>query len=224
MKYNTNNKKYTVNENFFKVWSQEMAYILGMIFTDGNLDKSKFRIRISSIDDQILNDINNAIGSNRPISLEKNKNGEWLTLTIDNKEIYNDLLNLGLTPNKTKSCKTPNIPNEYLNDFLRGVIDGDGCVYEKVIKNSRLPILSIDIATASDYFKDDLLNIMNKYTDSKKKISVQTRKNGLHILRTNNVVSTRIYEDIYYDGCICLIRKKEKFEKILNKRKLIKLG
>lgn len=222
MKYNTNNKKYNVDENFFKVWSSEMSYILGLIYTDGNLDRNKFRMRISSIDIQILNEINAILKSNRPIRLEKNVNGEWFTLYIDNREIYKELIKLGVSPNKTKICKIPTIPPQFLGDFLRGVIDGDGCVYEKTIKNSKLPILSIDIATASNDFKNGLLQIMSKYTDDKKKVSVQTRKNGLHILRTNNAVSTRIYEDIYYDNCLCLKRKKEKFETILNKRNLLK--
>ena len=45
-------KKYKVNENFFKVWTQEMAYTLGYFYADGSMEDSpKIRgkyIRISS--------------------------------------------------------------------------------------------------------------------------------------------------------------------------------
>ena len=36
------------------------------------------------------------------------------------------MLSIGLTPNKTKTISTINVPDEYYFDFLRGHHDGDG--------------------------------------------------------------------------------------------------
>ena len=46
--------KYRVNENFFEKWSPLMAYVLGYIYADGNLDDSPYMrgkyIKITSTD------------------------------------------------------------------------------------------------------------------------------------------------------------------------------
>lgn len=219
MKYNENNKKYNINQNYFSEWSNNMAYILGFVYADGNLDKNKYRLRISSVDKNILEEINKEFESDRDIRLESNSIGEWYTLVVDNRQIYNDLIKLGVTPNKSKTCNIPNIPKNLIYDFLRGVFDGDGCVYSKHHKDSSIPTLSIDIATASNKFKDSFLKLTNDIVDDKHNFTIQTRKNGLNIIRANTTVSERFYNKIYYEGCMHLKRKKNKFDEILNQRK-----
>lgn len=212
-------KKYNVNKDFFKTWSNTMAYILGYIYADGNIDKSKYRMRISSIDIQILEDINAIIENTCPIKEEHNKLGKWWTLKVDNQEMYKDLVVLGITPNKSLNCKLQYVPKEYVKDFVRGFFDRDGCVYAKWSKESSIPTLSIDIATGSEVFKNGLVELLSICTDSTHKFSVQYRKNSNVILiRGNSVVSERFYQNMYYKNCICLKRKKDKFEEILSAR------
>ena len=56
-----------------------------------------------------------------------------------------DLTNLGCCPNKTRALKFPNIPNSLYKHFIRGFLDGDGCIrVGKTLGNSLL-----DIACAS---------------------------------------------------------------------------
>ena len=40
----TGYKKYRMNEDFFKVWSNEMAWVLGMVITDGTIMKNAFLV------------------------------------------------------------------------------------------------------------------------------------------------------------------------------------
>lgn len=183
--YNSHNKIYDINQNFFLEWSHDMAYILGLIASDGNLSKSKFRISISSIDYDLLNAVRNKLCCNKPITSQYNKLGIWYLLTIDNKYIYESLINLGLTPNKSFTCNIPDIPIQYELDFLRDFFDGDGCVYEKKNKNSKRTSLSIDIATASEHMKNILLSILNRAcNDCKYGFKYQVRKkDGLFIIR-----------------------------------------
>lgn len=217
MKYNQNNKKYNINERYFSQWSNNMAYILGYIYADGNLDKSKFRVRISSIDKSILEEINKELESNREIRLESNSLGSWYTLYIDNMFIYKDLENLGLTPSKSFTCNIKGIPEVFKYDFIRGYFDGDGCVYSKKHKDSK-PTLSVDIATASTEFKDTFIDLTSDIVSEKGRFSIQTRSNGLHIIRANSKVSEKLYSKMYYKNCLCLTRKKDKFEEILKLR------
>lgn len=218
MKYNENNKKYSVNSQFFLNWSSDMAYILGFIYADGNLSKDKYRVRISSIDVEILQEISDVIESDRPIVKEQNTLGSWYTMIIDNREIYQTLESIGLTPNKSLNCEVPVVPIEFKFDFIRGYFDGDGCVYAKTHKDSTIPTLSIDIATGSNKFKDGLIELMSDVFDEKHGCSVQVRKNGLNILRMNTTVSERLYCKMYSKPCLHLKRKKEKFDEILKAR------
>ena len=50
------------------------------------------------------------------------------TLIINSKEIKKDLEILGIISNKSLTVPFPNVPEEYLASFVRGVIDGDGWV------------------------------------------------------------------------------------------------
>ena len=217
--YNSNNKIYDINQNFFLKWSHDMAYILGLIASDGNLSKSKFRVSISSIDYDLLNTVRNKLCCNKPIASQSNKLGTWYLLTIDNKYIYESLINLGLTPNKSFTCNIPNIPLKYEVDFLRGFFDGDGCVYERRIRGYKRANLSIDIATASENMKNILLSILNRAcNDCKYGFKCQIRKkDGLFILRGHHTASKHLYNKMYYDNCIHLKRKKNKFESIINR-------
>ena len=55
--------------------------------------------------------------------------GEVYFFHITDNELYNDLVNIGLTPDKSLTMKFPDIPNEYVRHFIRGCWDGDGSVY-----------------------------------------------------------------------------------------------
>ena len=128
------------NENFFKVWTPEMAYVLGFFTADGNMIKNKRGAHFISIeitDKDILEEMKKAIGSNHKISIRKNQFPEKdsYRLQIGSKVMFNDLLKLGITPNKSKTIDLPEIPKNYFSDFLRGYFDGDGhvstCRYQK---------------------------------------------------------------------------------------------
>lgn len=47
-------RKHKVNEHFFKTWTHEMAWVLGMFITDGCVHKSTQTISFSQKDEKIL--------------------------------------------------------------------------------------------------------------------------------------------------------------------------
>jgi len=91
-------------------------------------------IAFYSNDKELLEKIRNLLGSNHKLAPKKRnkfyKNRKQsYQLQIGSKEIFNDLINLGMTPNKSLILEMPNMPEELLGHFLRGHFDGDGCVY-----------------------------------------------------------------------------------------------
>lgn len=123
-----------VNTNFFKTIDNEYkAYILGFIVTDGNIHITEparnHTISVYQKEQGILNQIQMHIGG----KVDKQKKRDCYVLRISSKEMYYDLLNLGIRPNKSRDMFDVNrlkdvIPNELLVHFFRGAVDGDGTI------------------------------------------------------------------------------------------------
>lgn len=130
-------KKYTLNENYFDIIdSSNKAYILGLLCADGCLSKShSIILALQESDKHILETINQKMESNRPIHFKdmkhiKNTYQNQYYLSITNIHMWNTLVSLGITPNKSLTLKYPPIPLEFNKSFILGYIDGDGCIYK----------------------------------------------------------------------------------------------
>lgn len=124
----------TKNEDFFKKWSPEMAYVLGFFAADGNMSPHSNGgryIEFTSCDKELIEKIRHLIKSNHKISgrIRSINQKNAYRIQIGSMVLYGDLISLGLTPNKSLTVKFPKIPADYLSDFVRGYFDGDGCVY-----------------------------------------------------------------------------------------------
>ncbi len=113
-----------------------MAYVLGYIYADGTLINADYMrgkyITITSVDQGSMERLKRYLDSehvifNRKITREKGKT--QYGLKIGSHKIYNDLVKLGLYPNKSLTISFPAVPQKYLTDFVRGYFDGDGCIY-----------------------------------------------------------------------------------------------
>lgn len=174
--------RYKVNENFFKAWSHEMAYVLGFIYADGSLidahNSSRTQyIGMSSKDSSLLHKINQALGCSKPLyerqpQLRKYPNGKIYknsliyTLRIGNKIIFNDLIKLSLTPRKSLSLKLPQILPQYFSSFLRGYFDGDGCLtLSRPYKDkNRAYRVRLVFTSGSRQFLNDIANSISRFT------------------------------------------------------------
>lgn len=123
-------RKHKVNENFFKEWTFEMAWVLGLFITDGHVNASVHSITFSQKDERILQLIAKYMDAEyvlAPFGPTK----KTPSLIINSKEIKRDLEKLGIGPKKSLIVPFPDVPEEYLPSFIRGVIDGDGWVQKK---------------------------------------------------------------------------------------------
>lgn len=122
---NVQSRKYSVNDDFFKTWSHDMAYILGFWWADGWISKNRFSVSQKESRSYILRKILKIMKSKAKI--HKNKNN-CCHFSITSGEIIQDILNLGGTSHKSLNSVYPIIPNKYFPSFVRGYFDGDGCI------------------------------------------------------------------------------------------------
>lgn len=130
-----NSRKYNINQDYFKKWSSNMAYILGLWFADGSIYGGRlFDITLHKKDKYILKKIAEELSYEG--NLYDNVDKQSSRINFSCKVIYDDIVSLGGTEQKSLKVEFPDIPNEFLPDFIRGYFDGDGSVMN--LKNNRL--------------------------------------------------------------------------------------
>ena len=118
-----------------------MAYILGFFFADGNIIKTKRGacfISVYTSDKDLLTAMRKCLVSDHKISSRRSSSGGLVhRVQTGSKELFNDLVKLGLTPNKSKRMELPAIPEKHFGDFVRGYFDGDGNVWAGFLNKKR---------------------------------------------------------------------------------------
>ena len=126
-----------LDQDFFKTWTPEMAYMLGYFAADGSMIRNKrgaHFIEFTTTDRILLMHLKRVSGAAQRISVRVKRNENWkrqYRLQIGSKKWFSDLINLGFTQSKSGTLRFPEIPGAYFGNFVRGYFDGDGCVYFK---------------------------------------------------------------------------------------------
>lgn len=119
------------DRELFKTWSPKMAYVLGLLYTDGNISHEQGKNKLyksfsfSQTNIPFFNKVCELLSFSG--KTYRNKKTNCNNVTISNIDMVNDLERLGLYPNKSLTLKFPDVPTEFLSHFIRGVFDGDGC-------------------------------------------------------------------------------------------------
>ena len=165
------NRKYTIDENYFDcIDSDEKAYIIGLLMTDGNITGNNISISLQESDKDVLDKINKLVGSDRPLHyIEMNdKNKKWenqYKLSITNKHMANRLKELGIIENKSLTLNYPCwLPGSLFPSFLRGVIDGDGTISKE---RCRVTIIGTKMLLDGIHLKLKSLGIHSAFYHSK---------------------------------------------------------
>ena len=221
-----NSQKYIINENYFKTWSSNMAYILGFIGADGCVINGQLIITLQMRDVEILNFIKKELNCGHPIiygyTILNNKKYDTVKLRIRNKEICNDLSKLNIIPRKTFVLAMPeNIPEEYKIDYIRGNFDGDGSVDENYPTNARgCKTKSPQIRTrfcGSEKIMTEIRDILT--IKGLRNVNIH-KKYKIYTIEYSTFDSIKFYDLMYYSqNILYLKRKRDKFLNIINKRK-----
>ena len=113
-------------------WTPELAYAIGLLATDGCLSPPGHLINLTSKDREQLENFSRCIGLDVHIGKKysgPDRKNTYLCIQLKNVLFYNFLVDIGLTPAKSKTLGRLKIPDKYFFDFLRGAFDGDGCFY-----------------------------------------------------------------------------------------------
>lgn len=215
----------TLNHSFFKKWSPEMAYVLGFFAADGNMIKNNrgaHFIGFYSNDRELLASIRTILKSDHKIGIKRQvpPSCNSYQIQIGSKEIFNDLISLGLSPNKSRTLRFPKVPRIFFNDFLRGYFDGDGNVYfGKHFAKDRQKyrwVFQTRFTSGSLLFLYTLHNLLKKH--GIKGGSLIKKKHGFDLLFSHND-SLVLFNLLYYNNPhgAYLKRKRKIFERAISR-------
>ena len=201
-----NARKYNINQDYFKTWSHNMAYILGFWYADGCIYGGKmFDITLHKKDKYIIKKIAQELDYQGPILDYVDR--QACRINFSCKVIYNDLIALGGTERKSKTLQFPNIPIEFLPDFIRGYFDGDGSVYN--VKGKRI---NTNFACGSNKFLQSLLQLLKKEAEIEGG-SISIANQSLTFGKKDSIkLGNYIYQN---NPELYLLRKYEKFKQYL---------
>jgi len=207
---------FDINEHFFKDWSSEMAYVLGLVITDGCISKTG-TVSLSMNDKELLEKVRKVMGSEHKIEPSKHQKNLYI-FHFARENMVRDLEKFGVVPKKSLIVTFPTVPEDYLPDFIRGVFDGDGSIYFDT-RSKNCPMRT-SFHSGSKDFIEKLEDNLTKLGMPERKISYQKTKNGIYYgIRYSHKDSVKLFNILYKNAqnSLFLDRKYRRFLKGLKK-------
>jgi len=206
------------------VWSSDLAYAVGLIATDGCLSPDGRHLLFVSKDLEQIEHVRSIFEVTAKIGIThsggKHKHVGYHRVQWGDVTLYNFLLDIGLTPNKSLTLGSVLVPDEYFFDFVRGLHDGDGSFYsyyDPRWKSSYMFYLAFTSAS-----KDHLLWLrseLGRFLKVKGSLSQHRQKdrpNYFYQLKFAKAETLLILEQLYAKpDCVSLSRKRLKIETAL---------
>ena len=189
-----------------KIEDRNLWYLVGLIATDGCLSSDGRHIDITSKDYIFLDEIKREVGITNSIGIKYNaQKQKSFHIQLANRNLYDFLLSIGLTQKKSLTLGELKVPDKFFSDFLRGVIDGDGCIRKWLHPSNKNEQWSLRIYSGSKEF----INWLNSATEQLLKVSGKMHKNTSNtwVLKYGKMAAQEIAEQCYYEDCFGLDRK-----------------
>lgn len=213
-------RKYFINERYFeKIDTEDKAYFLGLLYADGSISKSRISISLIESELYILQNFQKYLNYFNPIyffAKEREKrfdNKDSNRLTIYSKKLAEDIAKLGCIPRKSYCVQFPTteqIPNDFMPHFIRGFLDGNGCIYTYSWKRPRN--CSIIFVSSKDFCTG-----LKNYIENNFDIScyIYDKANNIAELRFFGIKKVIPFlEYLYKDAINFFNRKREIYEKL----------
>lgn len=210
-----------------------MAWVLGLLYSDGHVTSSLSQVVLTSTDWSLLEQVRDAMQYTGPIR-SVNRTTAAGRLQICSRKLVADLKAIGITPAKSRTVSWPKIPPQFLRHFIRGLWDGDGCFHQRAQQN----IVVASFVSGSEVFAKSVHAELSKsltcFRDGVHKLSFSTVAATHRVINGKVSVSNELYrisfaaraavEEFYwwlYDGVPasrCLSRKRAIVEQYLSNR------
>ena len=195
-----------LDENYWEIIDRyDKAYFLGFLITDGNVYGNDVRLQLKNESKVILDVLKEKTLSENKI--REDKRG-FVTFSVKRKKWVDDLSKYGVIPRKTSTVYFPEIPEEFLSHFIRGLIDGDGWIS---FKGKQIGFCGNETLVMQ------LKNILVKKLDVYDVKVLKTSEKLFQVCWCSKKDIKKIGEFIYKDKNDCFLKPKyENYKKLTN--------
>lgn len=206
--------KCRLNENCFdNMNAEEQFYWLGFMYADGNISKENNRVemRLSLKDKNHLEKFRKFLQLTTEIRTGETNGIKFCHLSVRNKHLWNTLNQLGCVPQKSLILTFPNLRlfknTANVLHFIRGYVDGDGCL--AIYKDKDTLRTRLTMVGTESFLKSVNCLFSNKgYIRNK---SSESHPNQAFELKFSDISSRKLARYLYENATIYLDRKYEKF-------------
>lgn len=205
-------------EKVNKTWSPHLAYAIGLLATDGCLSPDGRHMDLTSKDTEQLKNFLRCLGIRVKIGQKSSgfNKKKYPHVQFGDVVFYRFLMDIGLTPAKSRTLGAVLIPGVYFFDFLRGAFDGDGTFYSYWDPRWKSSFMFYTAFTSASnthiiWLRDELntrLKIKGHITHDRRKVTYQlkyAKKESLKLLRK-----------MYHRGVVVYLKRKRlKIDKAL---------
>ncbi len=183
---------------------------MGLITSDGCLSPDGRHIDITSKDRDFLKGLTEKLNiTNRVTVKNSGTKKQAYHIQFANRNFYDFLQSIGLTPRKSLTIDSLDIPGIYFLDFLRGMIDGDGCIRKWTHPTNKREQWSLRVYSGSAPFIRWLADAIEFSLRAKGRIyKNKGRRSRDCVLKYGKMAAREIVKKCYYDGCVGLERKR----------------
>lgn len=217
----TYRRSYKHNERFFEEYTPQSSYCAGLLMADGNLYQNKGRNQVSLhvTDEELIKIFVRCVKYKSAITRGRVKGcKDDLRVVLSGKRVSDAVKNLwGIKPRKSCREMWPGfLPVHLKYHFLRGYLDGDGCVTHSgtSYKGKVYKYLRVEFNGGRDFLKS-MREFLER--DGIRVSSVRRVKGDCYRLKVSRKESLRVlFEKMYGDSeQLRLTRKYEQFEKYI---------
>lgn len=218
------NRQYFFNEKYFDIIDDEhKAYWLGFIYADGchNINRYSLSITLQEQDIDILWRFYDDIECDKVVGRYYNSDYKkfYANILIQHPHLSNTLLKQGVPNDKAFKIKFPSdniVPYNLKRHFIRGYLDGDGCITVPDDKSK----MSWSIIGNYDCMYEMKKYIESEITSYPIPINKHSQNNSIYKIGKGGRFVTQTFLDwLYKDATIYLQRKHNKYLEIIEYNK-----
>ena len=217
---------YFVDDNHLdNVDTEDKAYFLGWMLSDGCVSKNTLRINLKRDDEYIIKEMFNKFSTGYKSTIYKNNK----SMSLSSTKMIHALKNLGCVENKTEvGFDLPDISKDLFRHFVRGYFDGDGSIG---VRSERPNQILVSICSINEKFLIQLQeklcehNILSTIYKENRKDKSLKRPDGRYSINNKDMFRLTIqthkeklkfYELLYNNCTIKLTRKYDKYREYYN--------
>jgi DNA-binding CsgD family transcriptional regulator len=203
--------------SFFFELNKDLAYVLGLLATDGSIVKTAVKLGLN--DREVIDWVANKVNYDRNISsITTSAGNKNYRIAIQNKDLVEELSRYGITERKTHSLKFPNIPSDLVRHFIRGAFDGDGSISVGKYRNHSGNMINkygFTICTASLDFGVSLKEEIEKTIGGDRKL-IYDKSSNMYKYSVSSLDGVyALYNWLYKEDDFGMERKKLKFKEVV---------